>query len=264
MDHPDGEARGAVERSVAWTEPFSGDDNLLRRWRSGDERAFDDLFLRYYRLVYRVLQGVVGSPQEAEDLAQETFLVLYRNPPRLEVAGFGPWLYRVAANRGYNALRRARQHKEQAITAGIATTLSQHDAWLVLWVGEALLAFAIVIAATVRKARAAGMPLFSTPARKFVLSFSPPLIAGAVFTLVLYQAGASAILPGMWLLLFGTGIVTGGAFSVKIVPVMGLCFMVLGIIALLCPASWTPWFMAAGFGVLNIIFGVLIARRHGG
>ncbi len=120
MDHPDGEARGTVEISAAWTEPFSSDDDVLRRWRSGDERAFDDLFLRYYRPVHRVLHGVVGSPQEAEDLVRETFLVLYRNPPRLEGAALGPWLYRVAANRGYNALRsarRARQHMEQAIDA---------------------------------------------------------------------------------------------------------------------------------------------------
>lgn len=150
------------------------------------------------------------------------------------------------------------------ITAGIARMLSHPDAWLVLWLGEALLALTIAIAATVRKARAADMPLFSAPARKFVLSFSPPMIAGAVLTLVLYQAGATALLQGMWLLLFGAGIVTGGAFSVKVVPVMGVCFMALGSIALLCPASWNPWFMAAGFGVLNIIFGVLIARRHGG
>ena len=120
MDHPDREARGTVEISAASTEPFSDDDNLLRRWRGGDEQAFDELFLRYYRPVYRVLQGVVGSPQEAEDLAQETFLVLYRNPPRLEGAGLGPWLYRVAANRGYSALRSARrvpQHMEQPIDA---------------------------------------------------------------------------------------------------------------------------------------------------
>lgn len=150
------------------------------------------------------------------------------------------------------------------ITAGIATTLAQPDAWLVLWLGEALLAFTIAIAAAVRKARLAGMTLFSVPARKFVLSFAPPLIAGALLTLVLYQAGATALLQGMWLLLFGTGIVTGGAFSVKIVPVMGVCFMVLGSLALLCPPAWNPWFMAAGFGGLNIIFGVLIARRHGG
>lgn len=150
------------------------------------------------------------------------------------------------------------------ITAGIAATLSQPDAWLFLWLGEAVLAISIAIAAAVFKARASGMPLFSVPARKFVLSFAPPLIAGAVLTLVLYQAGATALIQGMWLLLFGTGIVTGGAFSVKIVPVMGVCFMVLGCLALLCPAAWNTWFMAAGFGVLNIIFGVLIARRYGG
>ena len=109
VDHPDGEARGTVEISAARTESAAGDDDLLRQWRRGNERAFNDLFLRYYRPVYRVLQGVAGSPQEAEDLAQETFLVLYRNPPRLESAGLGPWLYRVAANRGYNALRSARR-----------------------------------------------------------------------------------------------------------------------------------------------------------
>jgi hypothetical protein len=150
------------------------------------------------------------------------------------------------------------------ITAAIATTLTQPDAWLLLWLGEAVLAFAIAIAATVRKARAVGMSLFSTPARKFVLSFSPPLIAGAICTLVLYHAEATTILPGLWLLFFGTGIVTGGAFSVKIVPVMGGCFMALGSLALLCPVSWNMWFMAAGFGILNMIFGVVIARRHGG
>ena len=115
MDHPEGEARGTVE--IALTEPSSAAGDLLRRWRGGDERAFDDLFLHYYRPVYRVLQAVSESPQEAEDLAQETFLVLYRNPPRLDGAGFGPWLYRVAANRGYNALGRVRQPMEQAVDA---------------------------------------------------------------------------------------------------------------------------------------------------
>jgi hypothetical protein len=150
------------------------------------------------------------------------------------------------------------------ITAGIATRLAQPEAWLALWLGEALLAVTIEIVATVRKSRLSGMPLFSAPARKFVLSFAPPLIAGAVLTLVLYLAGATALIQGMWLLLFGTGIATGGAFSVRIVPVMGLCFMALGTIALLCPPGWGTGFMAAGFGVLNIIFGTLIARRYGG
>jgi len=82
------------------------DAALLERLRSGDSTAFEELFLRHYAAVYRVLYGVVGNAQEAEDLAQETFTALYRQPPRLDGSGgLGAWLYRVAVNRAYNALR---------------------------------------------------------------------------------------------------------------------------------------------------------------
>jgi RNA polymerase sigma-70 factor (ECF subfamily) len=82
------------------------DAALLDRLRSGDSTAFEELFLRHYTAVYRVLYGVVGNAQEAEDLAQETFTALYRQPPRLDGSdALGGWLYRVAVNRAYNALR---------------------------------------------------------------------------------------------------------------------------------------------------------------
>lgn len=136
--------------------------------------------------------------------------------------------------------------------------------WLVVWLVEAVLSFLIATAATVRKARAARMPLFSMPARRFALSFTPPMAVGALLTVALSRAGQWDAIPGMWLLLYGTGIVTGGAFSIRVVPVMGVCFMLLGGLTLFLPPSLGCPMMAAGFGGLHLLFGTLIVRRYGG
>ena len=79
------------------------------------------------------------------------------------------------------------------------------------------------------------------------------LAGGRLLTAVLYRAGLPAAIPGAWLLLYGTGVVTGGAFSVRVVPVMGLCFMSLGAVALFCPFAWGTAFLAAGFGGLHLL-----------
>jgi hypothetical protein len=136
--------------------------------------------------------------------------------------------------------------------------------WLQVWLGEALVAIAIALLATRSKAQKTGLPLTSGPVRKFAFSFLPPVAAGALLTVWLYRAGLSRDLAGVWLLLYGTGVVTGGAFSVASVPVMGACFMACGLAALFSPAAWRDFFMAAGFGGLHIAFGFWIARKHGG
>jgi len=146
----------------------------------------------------------------------------------------------------------------------IAAQQKSFTNWLAVWCAEALVALLIAGWSIDRKARASKMPLLSGPGRKVAFSLSPPLFAGGLVTIVLYRAGLTNAIPGLWLLLYGTGVVTGGMFSVSAVPIMGLCFMALGAAAFLVPAGFADWFMAAGFGGLHIVFGVVIARRYGG
>lgn len=136
--------------------------------------------------------------------------------------------------------------------------------WLITWLGAAVLALGVGGWAMARKARLAGTTVFSYSGRRFVLSYVPPIAVGALLTAALVRGGAFATLPGTWLLLYGTGVVTGGAFSVRVVPLMGLCFMALGAVALFGPVAWGDPLMAAGFGGLHIGFGLIIARRYGG
>lgn len=135
--------------------------------------------------------------------------------------------------------------------------------WLAVWAIEAVLALAIGGFTVARKAFSAGLPLRSGPGRKVALSLAPPLVAGAMLTAVLFEAGVIWPLAGMWLLLFGVGVMAAGSYSVRILPLMGLCFMTLGILGLLAP-SWGNLLMGLGFGGLHIFFGALIAVRYGG
>jgi hypothetical protein len=146
----------------------------------------------------------------------------------------------------------------------LAAHPSNSAAWLKVWLAEALLAAIIAFLSMHWKANRRGLPLFTGPGRKVALGLFPPLIAGALLTFSLQRAGLESALPPVWLLLYGAGIITGGAYSVSIVPVMGLCFMATGALAVIAPAARANYFLAAGFGGLHIFFGFLIARRHGG
>ncbi len=150
------------------------------------------------------------------------------------------------------------------ISALIAARQSSFKGWLAVWIAEAVVSLLIAGWSMDRKARAAQIPLLSGPGRKVAFSLSPPLFVGGLLTVVLYQAGLISAIPGVWLLLYGTGVVTGGMFSVRIVPIMGLCFMAMGAITLFSNPAFANWFLAAGFGGLHIVFGVIIARRYGG
>ena len=145
------------------------------------------------------------------------------------------------------------------LASSIAALQATFNAWLAVWIAEGLISLLIAGWSMDRKARAIEMPLGSGPGRKAVFSLTPPLIAGGLLTIVLVQAGLTNAIPGVWLLLYGTGVITGGMYSVRVVPIMGL-----GALALFSPPTFANWFMAAGFGGLHLVFGAIIVRKYGG
>ena len=154
------------------------------------------------------------------------------------------------------------------VTALAAAALAPADVtrerWLVVWLGEALVAAAISVWSAALKSQRLGVPLFGATGRRFTIAFAGPGAAGAALTAAIVHAHANALLPGVWLLLYGTAISGGGAFSVGSVPAMGACFMLLGGAALFAPIAWANALLGAGFGLLHVAFGAWIARRHGG
>jgi len=136
--------------------------------------------------------------------------------------------------------------------------------WLIVWVAEAVLAFAIGLLGMWQKSKIANVSLASAPARKFAMSFLPPLVCGIVITLGLWRFEHYEVMIPIWILLYGAAVVCGGAFSVKAVPIMGWCFITLGAIAFFIPAGFGNSLMAFSFGILHIVFGVIIARKYGG
>ena len=72
------------------------------------------------------------------------------------------------------------------------------------------------------------------------------------------------MIPGVWLVLYGVAVMQAGAFSVRTVPAMGAAFVVAGAVTLPMSWMWANVMLAVGFGVLHVIFGIIIARKHGG
>jgi hypothetical protein len=138
------------------------------------------------------------------------------------------------------------------------------ERWLAVWLIAAVLALTTAVVAMRRKAARLGATLAGAPARRFALSLSAPLVAGAVLTLGLWMHGIWALMPPVWLLLYGAGVVTGGAFSVAPMRLLGVCFMALGLLAVVTPPAWGNVWLGVGFGALQVGFGLYIARTHGG
>jgi hypothetical protein len=150
------------------------------------------------------------------------------------------------------------------IAAVIAGRRTSSEAWLAVWLAEALVAVTIALSTMHQKALRVQTELLSAAGRRLFTGLLPALLAGGVLTVALFYAGDPRQVPGVWLLLYGVAVMQAGAFSVRIIPVMGATFVLLGAIALPMPWVWANFVLAGGFGLAHIAFGLLVARRHGG
>jgi hypothetical protein len=150
------------------------------------------------------------------------------------------------------------------IAAAIAMRQPGFNGWLATWVVEALVAFTIALFSMHWKASRQGTDLFSTAGRRLVMGLLPALAAGGLLTAAIIWDSSARLIPGVWLLLYGIGVVQAGALSVRIVPALGIVFVVLGAIALPMPWLWANGLLAAGFGLGHIGCGVVIAKKYGG
>jgi len=151
-----------------------------------------------------------------------------------------------------------------AIATAIVAARFDVERWLVAWLIDAAVAVVIGAITVAIKGRRAGTSFTSVVSRRFFTAYGAPLIAGAIITLTLARVHAYAAMPAVWLLLYGTAFVSSGAFSIPVIPVMGVCFMLLGIAAALVPFAVANALLGVGFGGLHVVFGLIIARRFGG
>ena len=150
------------------------------------------------------------------------------------------------------------------LAAAIGSTQPAGDRWLATWLIAAAVAAIVGLAAMSHKARKAGVALTGTNARRFALGMAAPFVAGAAITYELWTVRNFTVMAPSWLLLYGVGLLTGGMFSVRVVRIIGLCFIAAGLAAILTPHEWGNSWLAIGFGGLQVAFGIYIARNHGG
>ena len=134
--------------------------------------------------------------------------------------------------------------------------------WFAIWVAAAVVALAIGSALIVHQAGRTGAALYRGPARKFLLCLSPPLLAGALLTLALWQRHDLDPIPALWLLLYGCGVTAASTMTVRPVGYMGLAFLALGAGALELPPRFANLLLGAGFGGLHLTFGIVIGRMR--
>ena len=147
---------------------------------------------------------------------------------------------------------------------GLACVPALSGHWIGIWLSASILASGLGVVLIARHRAGHGLTLYRGPARRFVLCLCPALLAGGVLTAVLWQSGESRLLPGMWLLLYGSVVLSATLLTapamMRLIGIMGALFVLWGAVAFELPLRWHNFVLGAGFGVLHLAFGLLIGR----
>jgi hypothetical protein len=140
--------------------------------------------------------------------------------------------------------------------------------WLAIWLAAAAVAFVLGGTLVARQITSRGRTRYLGPARKFLLCLCPSLVAGAVLTAVFATSGMTGFIPGAWLLLYGCAVLSASTVTAagiaRLICIMGTLFIALGSMAFALPATAHTAMLGLGFGVLHILFGILIGRATRG
>ncbi len=155
-----------------------------------------------------------------------------------------------------------------AITAlvamGVSATSEEFTRQLMVWIGTAFIAGTVGAIACAFKARRNGIAFFADPGRRFLLCLIPALLVGVVLTAQLLPGTEAGLLPGVWMMLYGAGVLAAGTYAVPPVMHMGGGFLIAGVFAQALPESWANVMLGLSFGGLHLVFGYQVFRHHGG
>jgi hypothetical protein len=148
-------------------------------------------------------------------------------------------------------------------TMALAAPIAALEGQLAVWIVSAFVALCAGSAGSWVKARRNDLVLLGDAGRRFLLCLIPPLLVGAVLTAALWSTQIS-LLPAIWMLLYGCGVLAAGTYAAPPVMYMGGCFIVAGLFTHALPAAFGNVLLGAAFGGLHLVFGYQVYRHHGG
>src|SRR5487761_606791 len=150
------------------------------------------------------------------------------------------------------------------VAAGVASVPALSGHWLLIWLAAAAVGAGLGVILVARHRSGVGLPLYRGPARRFVLSLCPALLAGGVLTAVLLQVGEARLIPGVWLLLYGCAVLSATLMTapamMRLLGAMGALFVVCGAVAFEVSPRWHNVLLGGDYGLLHVVFRFLNRR----